>query len=308
MGIKKIGVLAGIVAIGGLATYGIFSKRIFNDVLTRGKSSLAKDATNYKELDIVNEYACDCWLPSMPYQEVYVTSIDQLQLHGYMIEQENTAPWMIIVHGYQVNAFSLMASAKVFYENGYSVLVIDQRSHGKSEGTYITMGWLERNDIMTWITYLVAKQPTCKIALYGVSMGGATVMMATGEQLSSHVVCAIEDCGYTSVEDILLDQANKKYHLDHPMIVSGISYFCKKYLGFYLHEASSIEQLKKSTIPTLFIHGQMDTFVPFEMVYQNYEACHSEKELFLVEGQEHALACMDPLYYPTVLAFIKKYM
>lgn len=308
MGIKKIGFLAGVLAIGGIASYGIFSKRLFNDVLKRGKSSLAKDTTNYNTLDNVNNYAREHWLPSTDYQEVYVTSNDQLQLHGYSIKREDTSQWVILVHGYQVSAFSMMASAKVFYENGYNVLVIDQRSHGKSEGTYISMGWLERNDILSWIDFLVTKQPTCKIALYGVSMGGATVMMATGEPLGSHVVCAIEDCGYTAVEDILLDQANQKYHLDQPIILSGLRYFCKKYLGFSLREASSIKQLEKSATPTLFIHGQMDTFVPFEMVYQNYEACRSEKELFIVEDQEHALACVDPTYYSTVLTFIKKYM
>lgn len=308
MSIKKIGYFTGLLAIGGMVSYGILSKRIFSDILTRGEGSLAKDTTNYNELDTLNSYAHYKWLSTINYQEVYARSNDQLQLHGYTVEHSNATQWIILVHGYQVSAFSMMASAKVFYENGYNVLIINQRSHGKSEGTYISMGWIEHKDLITWIDFLVAKQPTCKIALYGVSMGGATVMMATGEKLGSHVVCAIEDCGYTSVEDILLDQANQKYHFDHPMILSGLNYLYKKHFGLSLHQASSIRQLEKSTTPTLFIHGQMDTFVPFEMVYQNYEACHSEKELLIVEGREHALSCIDPSYYPTVLAFIKKYM
>lgn len=308
MKIKNIMYLGGILAIGSAIGYGVTSRKFFEDVLKRGKSSVANDNTNYSDLDTKNYQARDEWMPTVTYHEVTTTSFDGLKLHGYCFEQDSNKPWIIAIHGYKVNAISLMASAKVFYENGYNVLVIDQRSHGKSEGIYIGMGWIERKDIHTWITYLTKKNANCKIALYGVSMGAATVMMTVGDTLPNNVVCAIEDCGYTSVSDILLDQAYQKYNLSNPIFFSGFNYLCKKHNGFSIYEASCLTQLKNSITPTLFIHGKVDAFVPFEMVYHNYEACQSEKELLIIEGQGHALACLDENYYPAVLSFIKKYI
>lgn len=308
MKIKNIMYLGGVLTIGSAIGYGIISKKLFDDVLKRNKSTVAIDATDYNELNTKNHQARDQWMPTINYQEVTITSFDGLQLQGYCFEHDANNQWVIAIHGYKADAISLMDSAKTFYENGYNVLLINQRSHGKSEGTFIGMGWLERQDIHTWIDYLIQKNKESKIALYGVSMGAATVMMTIGDDLPNNVVCAIEDCGYTSVCDILMDQADQKYHISNPTLFKGFDYFCKKHNGFSIFKASSITQLQKATTPILFIHGDKDSFVPFEMIYQNYEACKSEKELLVIEGQSHALACLDKKYYPTVLSFIKKYM
>jgi fermentation-respiration switch protein FrsA (DUF1100 family) len=144
-------------------------------------------------------------------------------------------------------------------------------------------------------------------------MGAATVMMTGGEALPLEVKAIIEDCGYTSAEDELLYQAKAMFHLkltrDSPLL-KAINRLAKKRMGYSFTEASSLEQVKKIRIPTLFIHGGADTFVPTEMVYPLYEACAAPRELYVVPGAEHGLACQTDTagYEKQVTQFLGKYV
>ena len=69
-----------------------------------------------------------------------------------------------------------------------------------------------------------------------------------------------------------------------------------------------MDQVAKSKVPVLFIHGSEDNFVHTEMVYELYEACTAPKDILVVEGAGHGEAYrMDPeLYFDTVFGFLKK--
>ncbi|UTY38031.1 alpha/beta fold hydrolase [Allocoprobacillus halotolerans] len=104
-----------------------------------------------------------------------IQSYDDLFLHAYYIEQD--APvYVIMVHGYRSDGTSIINPIKRFYKQGYNLLIPDLRGHGQSEGDYIGMGWDDRYDILGWIDYILTKDAHAQIILYGVSMGGATVM------------------------------------------------------------------------------------------------------------------------------------
>jgi fermentation-respiration switch protein FrsA (DUF1100 family) len=75
-------------------------------------------------------------------------------------------------------------------------LIPDARGHGYSEGDYIGFAWHERLDYLKWIDYLININKNVRIALFGLSMGGATVMMVSGEELSKQMKSIVEDCGY----------------------------------------------------------------------------------------------------------------
>lgn len=303
---KQIALTSALVVAGAALGYTTVSKKIFDETLVRGKKSIADDSTNYQDIDELNEKAY-IWLQNTKHQEVNLKANDGILLHAYKIIQEDSHDWVILIHGYKAKAKDMMYSAMMYYKQGYNVLVINHRSHGKSEGKYIGMGWLERLDICDWISYIMQLDANSKIVIHGVSMGGATVMMTTGEKLPSNVICAIEDCGYTSANDIFINQASKKYDIHPVILMTGFNAICKYKAKYSLKEADSLAQLRKSTTPTLFIHGDDDAFVPVEMVYHNYENCPVDKELFIAKGKGHALACLDSQYYTTVFNFIEKY-
>ena len=253
------------------------------------------------------------WLDKTQFDEIIITSNDDLKLKGYYFEAKvPTNKTVIIAHGYTGEAKDMARFAKFYQEKlGYNVLMPDARGHGDSEGDYIGFGWHERKDYVQWINYIIEKKgKDSEILLHGVSMGGATVLMTSGENLPKQVKAIVEDCGYTSAEGVLEYQLKRMYNLSGFPIVNSTSMLTKLKAGYTFSEASALEQVKKAKLPIMFIHGEKDTFVPFEMVYELYEAANTEKELYVVPDAEHANAYdIDPaLYEEKVINFVTKYI
>ena len=141
-----------------------------------------------------------------------------------------------------------------------------------ARGDYIGMGWPERLDVVAWIERIVQADPEARILVFGESMGAATAMNVAGESLPANVKCIIEDCGYTSVWDEFSLQLKDVFGLPSFPLLDVANLVCNVRAGYDFHKASSVEQLKHATVPMLFIHGDQDTFVPYDMLDQNYEA------------------------------------
>ena len=171
------------------------------------------------------------------------------------------------------------------------------------------MGWPERRDIAGWIKLILSWDPDARIILHGVSMGAATVLMASGETLPENVRAVIADCGYTSEWDEFIWEA-ETLHIPWFPVLNAASLLSKLRDGYDFKQASALDQVKKSRIPTLFIHGSEDELVPYKMLGELYLAAACEKEKLTVEGAGHALSSsVDPeLYWSTVERFIEKYI
>lgn len=244
-------------------------------------------------------------------KNVYITSKDGLKLHGYEVTNGNgNGNYIIACHGYSGSANDMARYAKWYYGMGYNLIIPDARAHGTSEGKVRGMGWLERLDIPVWIDKILSEHKDAKIALFGISMGAATVMMTSGEELPEQVCAVIEDCGYSSAWDEFEKQLKNMFHLPAFPLMNVASIVTKIRGGYSLKEASAVDQLKKSKLPTLFIHGTDDQFVPFEMLDVVYKAAATEKEKLEIESAGHAMSSTkEPdIYWNTVKNFLNKYM
>jgi len=245
------------------------------------------------------------------YKDSYIQSFDDLKLHAYTLKNTNeTNKWAIVFHGYSSEGSQMTKYAKHFYDTGYNVIVPDARAHGKSEGDYIGMGWHDRLDVVSWINNVISSDNNAEIVLYGVSMGGATVMMASGEDLPGNVKAIIEDCGYSSVWNEFSYQLQAIFNLPEFPIMHFSSIVTKLRADFTLSEADSVKQVAKSKTPMLFIHGSNDTFVPSDMLNEVYEAANVPKEKFIVEGAGHggAESVAGDAYWKTINNFLEKYI
>lgn len=242
--------------------------------------------------------------------DVYIES-KKLRLHSYEVKaKKESKVWVIAVHGYTDSAYFMVGAAKQFLNYGYNVLMPDLRAHGKSEGKYIGMGWLDRLDLMQWIDYLIATYGNIKIILYGISMGAATVMMASGERLPSNVRAIIEDCGYTSAWEEFAYELKNLFHMPTFPALYNANVITKIRARYSLKKASAIKQVAKSKTPTLFIHGDKDKFVPFYMLDKLYEAASCKKEKLVIKNAGHteAQAIEPERYWRVVRRFIKHYL
>lgn len=244
-------------------------------------------------------------------RDMSLTSEDGLKLHAYRVDGSQPHRYAVLCHGYQNRATGMALYARHLFDQGYTVLLPDARGHGESEGGYIGMGWHERRDIVGWVNTLAAEDPQPEIVLYGVSMGGATVMMTSGEaDLPANVKAIVEDCGYTSAWDEFAGQLKELFGLPTFPILDVTNLVTRLRAGWDFKAASSVNQVAKSVTPTLFIHGAEDAFVPFWMLDVVYDAATCEKEKLVVPGAEHAeSAAVNPaLYWGTVDAFLAKHI
>ncbi|WP_300954452.1 alpha/beta hydrolase, partial [uncultured Clostridium sp.] len=245
------------------------------------------------------------------FEDLFIKSKDNLKLHNYLIKNKNTSDkWVIIIHGYNSKGLYMASYAQNFYNMGYNIIIPDLRGHGKSEGNYIGMGWHERYDILDLANYIANTYNNSQIVLFGVSMGAATVMSASGEILPKNVKSIIEDCGYTSTWNQFSYQLKSLFKLPSFPMMHIASIICKLKSGYFISESSPIKQIKKSITPTLFIHGDKDDFVPFFMLDELYNSSPVEKEKLIINDAAHAKASyVNPkLYWSTIENFLNKYI
>lgn len=253
----------------------------------------------------------EAWLLSSA-QDEYITSRDGLRLHAYFVPAEKpSAKYAVLVHGYKSAAGAMADFARHYYGLGWNVLVPEQRSHGNSEGRYIGMGWPEHYDMLGWTELLIGRDKDARILLHGVSMGAATVMLVTGERdLPPNIRAVVEDCGYSSVNAQFASQLEELFGLPPFPLLPAASLVTKLRAGYFFGDGDCVEAVSRSVTPTLFIHGDMDTFVPFRMLDEVYAAASCEKQRLVVHGAEHAnaMAVNPGLYWATVDAFVAKHI
>jgi len=250
------------------------------------------------------------WMLASSPDTLAITTPDGLKLKGYYFSPSDSAANLaFIVHGYRIDAPVNGLLAKWFYDNGFNVFLPDQRSHGQSEGKWIGMGFLEKNDMAQWLDTLVQKGNS-QIILHGTSMGAATVMFMASMQLPTQVKCIVEDCGYTSVYEQSAYQMKQMFHLPPFPVLTIAAWENRFFAGFNLNDASVLNSVEKSNCPIFFIHGAEDTLVPTEMVYRLYETANCEKEIWVVPGAGHAMSIytMPVEYRQRLKTFYEKYL
>ena len=247
------------------------------------------------------------WSNSTEQNNVEITAKDGIKLKGteYIVNTENNK-WAIVLHGYRSSPKSVLTIGEHFSKEGYNVLIPNMRGCGESEGKYIGMGWLDKDDLQGWIKLIVEQNENSEIILHGSSMGSATVLMASGDNLPSNVKAIIADSGYTSVWDIFASEAKKRFNIPKFPVLNMFQVVAQIRAGYNIKKASALDQVKKSKTPILFIHGDADDFVPEYMCEQLYEAANCKKEKLIIEGAGHTDSkYKEPeTYYNKIFEFI----
>src|SRR5574344_259128 len=250
------------------------------------------------------------WFYAQHAEKITITSFDGLKLAAWYLPAENAKGSVICMHGFHscgLRDFSL--AVKWYHEQGWNVLLPDQRSHGMSEGKYLTFGVRERFDCRQWIETVNGRNGTSlPVFLDGISMGCATVVMTSGFDLSANVKGIIADCGYTSPFEEMCYVMKQFMNLKPYPVMFFSRILARVIAGFGLKEYSTLTALRTNKIPVLFIHGDADDFVPPGMTMKNYEACTAEKELFTVKGAAHAVSYLVAMneYQKRVTAFLER--
>ena len=162
-------------------------------------------------------------LEQIPFEPVTIRSRDGLKLYGRYYHVREGAPVQIQVHGYRGSALrDFCGGSKLAREMGMNILLVDQRAHGGSGGRTITFGIRERWDCLSWAEYAAERFGDVDIYLVGVSMGAASVLMASELDLPENVAGIIADCPFSSPEAIIAKVCREDLHLPQPLAVAFV--------------------------------------------------------------------------------------
>ena len=222
-------------------------------------------------------------------EEVEITARDGVRLVGHFYPCDNAKRVIVAMHGWRSAWFKDFGMIADFWHNeGCSILFAEQRGQNKSEGEYMTFGYMERYDCLDWVNFVNERtEKKYPVYLAGVSLGASTVLMTAGLALPENVKGVIADCGFSSAYGIWSHVVKVNMKLSYGLRGKVIDAYCKKHIGATSKEISTVEAMRKTEVPILFIHGSDDMFVPVDMSYENYKACAAPKYLLVVPGAIH---------------------
>ena len=248
-------------------------------------------------------------------RDTFITMDDGRKAHALYLRGDSAhGRTAVVVHGYKDCSITFLYLGRMYHRDfGFNILLPDLNAHGLSDGEAIQMGWKDRQDVERWTevarTLFATGGDTVSVVVHGVSMGAATTMCLSGDDLPPYVRCFVEDCGYTSVWDEFKHELGEQFGLPAFPLMYTTSALCLMRYGWSFGEASPLAQVAKCHRPMLFIHGAADTFVPTWMVYPLYRAKPQPKELWVAPGSEHARSYIDHTkeYTRHVRDFLKRH-
>ena len=278
-------VIAGSIVI----TYYILSIITYKNLIPRGVEKPLDECdltnTQYKPY-IPNLYQDMKDMRSVKYEEVEISSFDGLKLKANYYDN-NSNKTAILIHGYKatpLNNFSTIG--KYLTDMGYNLLMIYQRTHGKSDGKYITFSKKEGLDLLKWIDYVDNMENINEIMLYGISMGSSTLMSISDQITSKKVNLLVFEAGFIKMNRMVKDslkRKNKLLLLFYPLV--KVHSIC--FSHFNLSGKDISKHLENCDYKALFVHGKEDRLINYKNTIHAYDNKKDNKELLLIDGAGH---------------------
>lgn len=254
-----------------LISYLSYRKAFYSSPKKRSKTHLLPDTPQYAKVNpeikrLIGE------MEAVPFEEVSITTFDGLKLFARYYHLSDSAPIQIQFHGYRSTAVrDFSGGFSLARKMGRNLLVVDQRAGGKSEGTTICFGIKEKYDCLEWIKYVLERFGDVPIMLTGVSMGAATVLMASELDLPENVKCIVADCPYSSPEEIIALQC-KEMGIPPKIGMPFVRLGARLFGNLKLSGEGAEKAVRNTKVPILLVHGEEDDFVPCYMSEKIYSA------------------------------------
>ena len=264
---------------------------------------------DYKEAWAMGEIVGGEFVKNIPTQ-ISVKTHEGLILRGEFYKSLNTnaKQTVICAHGFRSSGIWDFATLSMFFINNFNVIFINHRGHNESDGNEICFGQKSCYDINLWIEKALEITPDCDIILHGVSMGGATLLMASDKINSDKVKFIVSDCAFSD------GGAEMEYMVKYSKYPTfPTTFFCKVWFNWLnkikMDAQKPIECVKNAKVPILFIHGKNDKFVPFYMGERLYDICKNEKDFLWVDGAGHGMSYFKNKdeYESKYLDFVKRF-
>jgi uncharacterized protein len=245
-------------------------------------------------------------------EEFDVAAQDGAMLRGWKVRAAKpNATWVLVFHGVADNRFGMTEHARILLQAGYSVVMMDQRAHGASDGVMASYGWLERKDSASVVDALEQSEHAAHVFALGNSMGGGIALQAAGADARIEAVAA--EAPFADLQEAAYDYAGLQRWpwLGKTLFAPGawtVVYRGEKLAGFPASEVSSVKAVERRAFPLLLICDGADVVLPCRHSEKILQAATGAKELWHVPGALHtgALGAAPVEFRERVVAFFDR--
>ena len=243
------------------------------------------------------------------FEKTSCVSCDGITLSGYARKKDQTNPWIIFVHGYSGNLTNMIPYINHFADKDYNILAIDLRGHGGSEGKYYGLSYHDACDINSWVEQIRKTEYASKIVLFGISMGGASVLRAAAKY-NNDISMVISDSAPSDMKTVFSRMLRHNFGILEKPLILIVGFWLRLIVNFSFADTDLIKDIKNMSVPTLIIHGCDDGFVPVSMANDIFDCIDKKKEKLLVKKADHtkSVHVAPDLYWERVDGFLSTYL
>ena len=224
------------------------------------------------------------------FEEVSIPTVSNKKLFGWLLPVENSNKTLIILHGWGGNAEMMLPIALPFYQAGYNILLIDSRSHGKSDSD--TFSSLPRfaEDTDKAIDWLKKNHPKrCeKTALLGHSVGAGAVLFSASKRNDVDAIISISAFAHAQW---MMQRYLARFHLPQ-FLINLILNYVQWLIGLRFADFAPLSTVCSINTPVLIVHGKEDTVIPIEDARAILKHC-PESHLTLLEVDDAGHESVD---------------
>jgi alpha-beta hydrolase superfamily lysophospholipase len=224
-------------------------------------------------------------------------------VQGWLIPAPDARGTVILMHGVRADRRTLLNRVPFLHAAGYAALLFDFQAHGETSGKQITFGYLESLDATAAVAFIRQKHPGEKIAVLGISMGGAAALLAQPPLAANALIV---ESVYPTLEQAVADRLIVRFGPWGKYGAPLLTWQLKPRLGIGLEDLRPIRAAERITTHKFFLAGSADRLTTLPESQALYDAAAGPKQLWVVPGARHEdLHEYAPVEYERqVLAFL----
>jgi len=230
-----------------------------------------------------------------------------LRLRAWLTRGEAARPAALLVHGLGDSLESYTDLARALRRRGHTVLLVDLRGHGGSEGRYMTLGAREREDVRAGLEHLRRSglAPAGSFVM-GWSLGAVAALRAAAER--EDVRAVIVEAPFDSGRETIALHARLLFGIPRwlPLLPLCIR-IAEWRAGFRIADADAVAAARALRAPLLAIADGEDRRMPEAVVRRVWDAHPGPKRLWVAAGVDHVGAVLRPDYWTTVVGFLEEH-
>ena len=243
------------------------------------------------------------------FKPLIVKGVRAVILRGYFIEAltVKARATIIVLHGIGSAKEVYFGFARWLAEQGFNVVVYDQRAHGRSGGKYCTFGFYEKRDVSKVIDKVLRKYSKLPIGIHGTSLGGAVALQALA--IEKRLAFGIIESTFNTLENVIEEYGNDMLKFRSRWLVRRILSKSAQIAQFRPFDIKPVESCRNIEQPILMVHGDADEKIPIAFNLDNFNALKTtDKEFFIVEnaGHDNVSEVGGAIYLQKLLDFLNR--